>query len=215
MRHAKLGTVLLLTFAFSLATTGASRAEDCKGIDSDYLSDGSKDQTIDAILDWADCIQREQQSRVGKYFCFVENSAGIQYNDDGSPFVGRIKPSNEKFFVEIREYGLGRDYRRKVCEESAFGVLRGSKSVKGEKLQGDFSERYGNSCLANYAWKFSVDGFFCALSKDTYRCSATFTSNLGVFSMSSKNEFDWFKETRQSEHGLNLYVSQGKCEKIN
>ena len=59
MKHAKLGIVPVLALVFSFATIGALRGEDCKKSDLDYLSDGSTDQTINAILDWADCIQKD------------------------------------------------------------------------------------------------------------------------------------------------------------
>jgi hypothetical protein len=122
MRRAKLGTALLLALAFVLATVGASRAEECNSnVD---LSDGSKEQAVNAIIDWADCIQRNQRGRVGKYFCFVKNSAGIQHNQDGSTFAGQIKPPSERFFVEISEFLATRDWRRKICGDNAFGLLR-------------------------------------------------------------------------------------------
>jgi len=91
MRRARPGTVLFLASAFCLIAT-AVRAEDCKKSDLDYLSDGSTEQTTNAILDWADCIQKDQQARVGKYSCFIASSAGIQYGNDRSPYVGPIKP---------------------------------------------------------------------------------------------------------------------------
>jgi hypothetical protein len=222
MRCARPGTVLFLALTFSLSTTGVLRAEDCKKSDLDYLSDGSIDQTTNAILDWADCIQKDQQARVGKYSCFIASSAGIQYGDDRSPYVGPIKPFGERFFVEIKEYHYSKDVRRKICE-LAFGLLSpgphyepdGSGTytfVEDGKKSANFSEFGGNACLANYDWNFSIDDFTCEPSKDTYGCNAKF---FGVFSMNANNEFDLFKRKNFSDHPDNLYVSQGKCEKIN
>jgi hypothetical protein len=223
MRHAKLGTVLLLALAIPLTTMGASRAEECKKSDFDYLSDGSTDQTIDAILDWADCIKRDQQTRMGKYLCFIENSAGIEHrNNRSSPNVGPIKPASEKFFVEIKEYHYSKDVRRKICE-LAFGLLSAGPRYEPDgsgtytfvddgKKSANFSEFGGNGCLANYAWNFSLDDFTCEASKDTYECNARF---FGKFSMNDRNEFDLFRKKNSSDHPSSLYVSQGKCEKIN
>lgn len=222
MRRAKFGVVLLLSLAFSLKAVGAVRGEDCKKSDFDYLSDGSADQTINAILDWADCIQKDQQARVGKYSCFIENSAGIQYGNDGPPFVGSIKPSGEKFSVEIKEHHYSKDVRRKTCE-LAFGLLSPGPHyepdssgtytfVEDGMKSANFSEFGGNTCLANYDWNFSIDDFTCEPSKDTYGCDAKF---FGVFSMNAKNEFDLFKRKNSSNHPNSLYVNQGKCEKIN
>jgi hypothetical protein len=218
IRRATLGNALLLALAVSLATTGASRAEECKKYAFDYLTDGSKDQTIDAILDWADCIQKDQESRVGKYFCFIENTAGIQYNKDGSTFVGGIKPINEKFFVEIRPFHT-RDTRRLACDR-AFGLLYPGgwepdpdNPGKFKRVDGKWSGNFSgpNTCLANYSWKFSVDDFSCDGSTYTWGCNSEYR---GTFDLSKKNEFNWYREYNFSEYPSNLYVSQGKCEKI-
>jgi len=67
-------------------------------------------------------LRADQQSRVGKYFCFIENTAGIQHGAERSPYVGPIKPLSEKLFVEIKEYPISKDWRREICEH-AFGLL--------------------------------------------------------------------------------------------
>jgi len=39
---------------------------------------------------------------IGKYFCFVSHTAGIQERADGQVSSGNFKPQNEKFFIDIR-----------------------------------------------------------------------------------------------------------------
>jgi hypothetical protein len=56
--------------------------------------------------DWAECQEQQWKSYLGKYLCLIDHVAGIQHHDDhegGEPYVGRIKPTEEKFFMEVSE----------------------------------------------------------------------------------------------------------------
>jgi hypothetical protein len=55
---------------------------------------------------YLECQEREWKTYLGKYVCLLDHVGGIQYSDDagrGRPFVGRIRPTEDKFFMEILE----------------------------------------------------------------------------------------------------------------
>jgi len=52
------------------------------------------------------CVEREEKSYLGKYLCLIDHVGGIEYDNDygkGDPYVGRIKPTEDRFFMEISE----------------------------------------------------------------------------------------------------------------
>jgi hypothetical protein len=55
--------------------------------------------------DFMACAERQDKTYLGKYICILDQVAGIQYDDDKTvrPYVGRIKPTEDRFFMEIRE----------------------------------------------------------------------------------------------------------------
>jgi hypothetical protein len=55
---------------------------------------------------YGECKEREWRTYLGKYLCLIDHVGGIQYDNDlgrGNPVIGRIKPSEDKFFMEISE----------------------------------------------------------------------------------------------------------------
>ena len=53
-----------------------------------------------------ECQERQWREYLGKYLCLIDHVAGIQYDNDegrGQPYVGSIRPTEDKFFMEITE----------------------------------------------------------------------------------------------------------------
>jgi hypothetical protein len=156
------------------------------------LEKGNREKNIEQILAFGRCVKSEERARVGKWFCFVEDMAGIQENDQKQKTVGRIKPANEKFFVTIKE--VDDDKKRTACEWGEFG------------LSNNLDAGYANACLANYEIEFSpATGFFNS-SADSYH----FGSESTHFVLYGTNKFSLFRD-----EAPNTYVSHGRCEKLN
>jgi len=61
---------------------------------------------VTKVQDYLDCSDLQFKTYLGKYLCVIDHVAGIQYDDElgnTRPFVGRIKPTEDKFFMEIAE----------------------------------------------------------------------------------------------------------------
>src|SRR5689334_20698288 len=130
-------TSILLAAVLTTLCSNQSHAA-CSG---NYELKGSFKENIQKILDFGRCVKQEQKARVGKWFCFVSDMAGIQ-GDKGNVFAGRLKPKDEKFFVTISE--ITDDEKRDACELTAYG------------LSGNLEGYFGNNCLGNYRVELSV-----------------------------------------------------------
>lgn len=165
---------------------GAARAT-CVGDAISFSTDTPLDKRIS---DFRACIIDEQGERIGKYFCFIDRMAGIQKNEDGTIYSGKITSENDKFFVEIR---LVDDYDKRIrCEYGDYGI--------------DFMGGIGNLCMANF--DILIDGKETVLqpSADSYRFSGNFGD---FFLLTGVGTF-----TRFENHVESQYVSAGKCQKI-
>ncbi|MGW9822276.1 hypothetical protein ACUXK4_004871 [Methylorubrum extorquens] len=137
------------------------------------------------------CLRNRATERVGKYFCFVEQMAGIQFpTKDGeedynsSPFVGKIAPLSDKFIIEIsvnssHDLCANKENMDQYCngEPAALLLLKSDSSV---------TLGYGKSS----------DGYF-------------FDSMSGKFSLYGNMTFTSYRSLG------NTYIARGKCEKIN
>ncbi|MBM1169874.1 hypothetical protein [Microvirga arabica] len=94
-------TILAFLALVFTGLSGAAFAQDCA------LPNLEDDQ---ALWDrYEQCVRKQQEARIGKYFCFYENAVGIQHpvvngtpDLTQRPYVGKINPSEEKFFIEIQ-----------------------------------------------------------------------------------------------------------------
>ncbi len=196
------GAVFVWMQPAGAADEGAARPSDCS--DLNFFSDGTKQDTINKIMEWSSCIKRTQKQRVGKYFCYISDMVGIQKNEDGSTFAGEIKPKNEKFFLTISEVP---DFSKEYACKWEYGLL--TPHSAGNNYSGQFAQNFGNQCLSNFDWKFSNEvEFLCPASNDTHGCAGGL-GGVGSFNLYSDNSFRMFKSSSNS------YVLRGKCEKIN
>ena len=102
----KMKTALLLLPAIFVmfawpADASAFRSDFGYGDSELTLSDG--DKNIQTILRYGQCVKNEQRERVGKWLCYVSRMAGIQTNESGQAYSGRMTPREDKFFVTISE----------------------------------------------------------------------------------------------------------------
>jgi len=195
----KLVGIVVIVFGVSMLLIERSIAEQCLGLNSKF-KDGNREQKIQAILDYGNCVKKENKARVGKWFCYVKNMVGIQVDDDNKIISsGNVKPNDEKFFVAIEE--ISDDQKRLQCDQNEFGIDPG---IMGFYLSGLNT----NPCLANYKIRFPENtnpNIIDPLSTDGihfYR--APFS-----FALYETNDFVLFRTFKSS------YVSHGKCEKIN
>jgi hypothetical protein len=136
------------------------------------------------------CDARNNQSRLGKYFCFSKYMVGIQYpTKDGEtdptqpPFTGKISAPNEKFFLEII-----RNPDFATCQAEVNRKMSYCQNVLPFRLKTE-SEVVLHTGKSDNTFTFSsLDGFFTLYG----------TMNFVSFTTST-----------------NSYASQGQCEKIN
>jgi hypothetical protein len=157
------------------------------------LERGNRENNIQTIIDFGNCLKKENKERVGKYFCYVENMVGIQVDDKNKKTSGNIKPSDEKFFITIEE--ISDNQKRISCDWGEFG------------LDSNLDGHYMNNCLANYKIKSSLKNEIFGSSAD----GMNFVDPISKFSLYGTNEFVWL----QSAVIVGSYISRGKCEKIN
>jgi hypothetical protein len=183
---------LLVAAICILASYSVGKA-DCLSIDRGFEIDNKK-KNVSKILEYGRCIKEEQKQRVGKWFCYVSHTAGIQKNDNSQIFSGAIKPLTDKFFVTIS--AINDDAKQMACEWGEYG------------LNGNLGNNFFNHCLANFKIEFSPNSVFFNTSADSYTFLGTFGD---AFVLYGTNDFVWFG----SGGADTSYVSHGRCEKIN
>jgi|GEM_PF-2281916 hypothetical protein len=188
--------VSVAAIAVLAAAMSIPRAEEpldfAKCLPSNFKSDGTKADTIAKIFARRDCIREQQKSRVGKWFCYVTDMAGIQKNKDGTWFAGKIRPDVEKFVATIEEV-FSDDVRMFTCQQE-YGLTDGRYLDKN------------NACFANYKITFSPRVAILDWSEDTYH----FDEHFSHFTLYGTNTFRLYRD-----EGENSYVYRGRCEKIN
>ncbi|MHB2207558.1 hypothetical protein [Methylobacterium sp. CM6257] len=135
-------------------------------------------------------MRKDEESRLGKYFCYISNAAGIQYyeKDDKTdetrpPFVGRIRPAQDKFFFEI-----SKTYSFFACDPN---------SPLKVDCKGMTYRKYKFESNSSFIPKYSE-------SDDTYLFSGART----MFNLFGDNSFS------AATLFEDKYVMEGKCEKI-
>jgi hypothetical protein len=182
--------ILALSTTCLLFAAGSSHAA-CR--DSAFkLEKDEKEKNIDQILAYGRCVKAEQRARVGKWDCKVGSTAGMKVDEQRRVISDRISPTDERFFVTIKEVSDAE--KRMRCDGSEYGLI--------DHLDGSDANR----CLINYDVEFSPSmGNFLG-STDTYN----FRRERGNFTLYGTNHFSLFK----GETGEFL-VSLGACEKLN
>jgi hypothetical protein len=151
---------------------------------------------------------------LGKYFCYIGSSVGLQTNSQtGNRYAGKITyPENEtKFFVTIEE-------NNQPTEDWCFGssALDDLKKIRrGEKIDSTSKTYFLNDgtfydvCLARYKLKISGG----PLGHPTYFASAphVFRDLFSQFWISNDLSYVWYADNSSGDH----YLTEGKCEKIN
>jgi hypothetical protein len=123
----------------------------------------------------------------GKYFCFVTNMTGIQQDQYGSVFAGKLQPAEEKFFIDVH---------------LAVHPFRICATNKPELT---FDNWF--LCLATYEIEIGKNKYH--LRSDialTFYGSSVIPS---VFYLSKDGDFIYFNTDISDS-----YVSNGKCSKI-
>lgn len=141
------------------------------------------------------CEDAKKNKRLGKYFCFIKNMAGIQYplkektkysdpDMNAQPFIGKIRPNEDKFFMEISRNKLA-----DVCKEGS----ETRKFCDDDTIQEKFEIRSKSKDVLAYGQ-----------SSDSY----AFHHLDGAFVLYGTSEFKSFMTFGSS------YVTEGRCEKI-
>lgn len=171
---------VVLGLCVALNATVPAHAEDCDVFPS----------TNEAKLAADQCRHRENDKRLGKYFCYIKSMVGIQYPLKGQdpdltaePSVGKIRPSNERFFLTITK-----NDKPIVCsgpDKTNFLCL---------KDDNDYS--------------FKADSY--SVLRGGHSSDTTFFHEIfGYFFLFHNLEFT------SSYNMGSAYLSKGKCEKIN
>jgi hypothetical protein len=151
---------------------------------------------------------------LGKYFCFIGNSVGLQTNSQTSNrYAGKITyPENlKKFFVTIEE-------NKQLPEDWCFGssalddlkkLRRGETPDRTSKTYFLNDGSFYNVCQARYTLKIS-GGPSVPL---TYFASNTnlFRDHFSQFWITKDLSYVWYADNSSGDH----YLTEGKCEKIN
>jgi hypothetical protein len=150
---------------------------------------------------------------VGKYFCYIGNSVGLQTNSQtGNRYTGKITyPENEKKFFATIEANkqLGEDW---CFSSSALDDLR--KLRRGEtpdRTSKTFflSDRvFFNACQARYILTISGG----PIKRPAYFSERTnvFSDGTSQFWISNDLSYVWNVDNSGGDH----YLNEGKCEKI-
>src|ERR1700681_774481 len=134
--------IILLGASIHCARAGDAEFENAtKCLPSKFKSDGSKEDTIKKIFARRDCIKQQEKGRIGKWFCYVTEMAGVQKSADGTVFSGKIKPEVEKFVATISE-PFSDAVRLSACQQE-YGFAGGDYTSSN------------NACLANFEIQFS------------------------------------------------------------
>jgi hypothetical protein len=125
---------------------------------------------------------------LGKHFCVIDHIAGIQRqsNQDQSPYVGRIRIENPKFFIEI-----SRDTSPAPCMNAIPTILS-----DGCKMKYVMTSKSAIHVVPEKAWSALIPQDFMYPS--------------GEFSIAEGGNF-W----AHHRFGRDAYVYEGRCEKIN
>ena len=156
------------------------------------LEKDKKEKNIDQILAYGQCVKAEQRARVGKWVCQVSSTAGMKVDEQRRVISEKISPTNERFFVTIKEVSDAE--KRMRCDGSEYGLID------------HLDDSAANRCLINYDVEFSPSmGKFLG-STHTH----SFQGEHGKFTLYGTNHFSLFV----GETGEFL-VSLGACEKLN
>jgi len=181
--------IVALSMACFFFAAGSSHAI-CYG-SAFKIEKGNKEKNIDQIVAYGQCIKAEQRMRVGKWACQVSRAAGMKLDEQRRVTGEQNSPTNEKFFVTIKEVSDAE--KRLRCDAGEYGLI--------DNLDG----AHTNRCLANYEVEFSpAMGKFLG-STNTY----DFQSDHGKFTLYGTNHFSLF----EGETG-NFLVSLGACKKV-
>jgi len=139
---------------------------------------------------YAECDERQWKSYLGKYFCVIDHVAGIQYDEDDElgksrPFVGRIVPREEKFFMEISE----------DASISCGMILPGPAD---------------DSCKTKYKMTIRSKSIFLRENAYSALIPQLFVTTGGKMAIIAGGRF-----RGNYAFGWNNYAFEGRCEKIN
>jgi hypothetical protein len=127
------------------------------------------------------------EKMLGKYLCVYDHVAGIQYSDKerkGVPFVGSIRPAHTQFFIEIR--------REASANCTSLGAY--APYVPDCKLQYELQVKGDDEVVPEHAYSGLM--------------VQDFSGHRGTFRIYEDGRFHAFYSFG------NLYVSQGRCQKI-
>lgn len=165
----------ILWFCAAVSLSSPALSEDCYK----FLARGAE---------YRACKARENDARIGKYFCYVSQTAGIQFqtnkDENPNPYVGKIRLITDKFFIEIK-----RNPNSFLCAGSAV-------------TKSDCAEMDGEDYLFESKSDNAIDA---GTSYGTY----AFNSAAGSFKLYGNLKFVSFTT------GTSSYVSIGACERIN
>lgn len=174
-----------LLVAAAVNTASAGYAQECETF---YTSAATAEVKARAKA----CRAVKEKARLGTYFCYIEHMVGIQYQSNGKesdynnpPFTGKIKPTSDKFFVELKA-----NENAEFCQQL---LNKGDDSFCDHLSVAPYVIKTESSDVISYAKSF-----------DTYQ----FTSFDGTFWLYGNK---MFKSVQTSG---NSYIAQGKCEKI-
>ena len=162
---------------------------------TNYKSEhGNKEQLIQAIMNYGQCVKAENKERVGKYFCHADSAVEILMNHENGQTLesGNQRPSVDTFYLTITE--VDNDTKRVSCDYGELGV---ANNFIGE----------GNQCLANYHVEFSNGSSLGGVSYSTDGYS--FYGAFSNFTLYGTNVFIW------STVGALSKIMKGRCEKVN
>ena len=89
-------------------------------------------------------LAADDDQRVGQYFCYVENAAGVMHRKDQPAFAGKINLSDadKKFFVRISRIEHNQIVKE-LCAKTA-GVFK-EALANGSQMKTDSTDIYGTS----------------------------------------------------------------------
>jgi hypothetical protein len=187
---------VVVLFASPGATFAANDLDElAKCLPTKYpLERDARAKNIGTILEYGDCVKQQQRGRIGKWFCFVSTMVGIQVDKEGGLASGNIKPTHDKFFINIKE--VNSPQKQMACEFGEFG------------LRNSLDQSSSNRCLANFELEFAPDVLTKLQSSDSYVFKGKFSE---AFILYGTNDFVLIQQDYGS--GSN-YLARGRCEKI-
>jgi len=152
-----------------------------------------RSRTMNRFLDSSNFdFEKREKQRIGKWFCYTTQFAGIQKDDNGRIFTGKIEPKDSKFVITIKD--ADEEWRKKTCERE-YGIADYLPDLES------------NQCLLRYRIEFSPrpSEAFNARSDNTF----TFPTHFSYFALFGTGDFVSFGTSDD-----NSYVRHGRCEKI-